>query len=111
VAGFSDGISVCKKTGQRIIEKLLLYINEGFLLREAVVPEEQKRETSLVSLVNSAYRDWEISKALFEEVYDPELVDHAIYAMKAAEQKYIYLLNLAKKENVQNEGFHFTSER
>ncbi len=99
-----------EKMGQKMIQQFLQNIYEGFLIPESVVTEENIKDISLVNLVNRAYREWEQSKALFEEVHDPGLVDHAIYAMQAAEQKYIYLLNLAKKENVINETFYYPKD-
>jgi hypothetical protein len=38
-----------------------------------------------------------------DSVTDPDLVDHAIYSMEAAEKKYIYLLKQAKKDGLKAE--------
>ena len=34
----------------------------------------------------------------FDQIVEPELVDHAIHAMVAAEKKYMYLLKKARQE-------------
>lgn len=90
-------------------KRLLLYLHEELWLK-GVGPEEPKscpdKELSLVELVFQAHQEWEQAKALFNEVRDPELVDHAIYTIEAAERKYIYLLRQAKKENVINESIY-----
>lgn len=87
-------------------KKLLLYLQEELWLK-GIGAEEIKncpeKELSLVELVYKAHQEWEEAKALFNEVRDPDLVDHAIYAMEAAERKYVYLLRQAKKENVVDE--------
>lgn len=89
-----------------IISKLqsaLSYMNEE-LLRGAIIdaPAEQGslKDLSITDLVYRAHKEWEQAKSFFNEVNDPELIDHAIYAMEAAERKYIYLLKLAKKEQL-----------
>lgn len=46
--------------------------------------------------VEAARREWLGWKAYFNCVDDPELVDHAIYAVQAAERKYMYLLRQAR---------------
>lgn len=90
-------------------ERLLFYLYEELWLKGLGVKEPQgcpEKVRSLVELVCEAHREWELAKRLFEEVRDPELVDHAIYAMEAAERKYIYLLRQAKKENVIDETIY-----
>ncbi|HHY46195.1 MAG TPA: YaaL family protein [Firmicutes bacterium] len=44
----------------------------------------------------SARREWAIAERYFHAVTDPDLIDHAIYSMCAAEQKYIYFLKKAR---------------
>lgn len=87
-----------------IIDKLqsaVLYFNNE-LLKGVIIdtPEvsDPIKDLSLTSLVERAHKEWVQAKCFFDEVNDPELIDHAIYAMEAAERKYIYLLKLAQKE-------------
>lgn len=49
--------------------------------------------------IESAKKEWEDAKNIFENVSQPDLVDYAIYKIEAAEQKYIYLLKQYKNNN------------
>ncbi len=46
--------------------------------------------------VEQAKIEWMCARAYFEQVTDPGLVDYAIYQVKAAERRYMYLLNQAR---------------
>ncbi|NLG70262.1 MAG: DUF2508 family protein [Firmicutes bacterium] len=47
--------------------------------------------------VEQARREWMAAQNEFDAVTDPDLVDHAIFAMQAAERRYVYLLRLANR--------------
>ena len=49
----------------------------------------------LAQLVEKARREWLAAQSAFDFVTEPELVDHAIFALQAAERRYVYLLKLA----------------
>lgn len=91
------------------------YINETLWLKGSGWGEScrlyEPRNLSLVDLLELARSDWEQAKALFEEVREPELIDHAIYAMEAAERKYMYLLRIAREENVIDEELYNLQEK
>lgn len=72
------------------------------LTQQSVQPEKNT-EYALTTLVAKAHRDWLEAQALFNEVKEPDLIDHAIYAMEATERKYMFLLKRAKKERAINE--------
>jgi len=76
--------------------------NEEMILKgsELAVSESGYREgeLSVVAQADRAHREWQQAQAIFNEADDPDLIDHAIYAVEAAERKYIYLLKLARKE-------------
>jgi len=59
---------------------------------------KSKKELSLVNQIDKAHRELEQARAFFEEAKDPALIDYAIYAIEAAERKYIYLLKIAQQE-------------
>ncbi len=40
------------------------------------------------------------TKIYFENVSDPDLVDHAIHSMDAAQKRYMYLLRQARESHV-----------
>ncbi|NPV54214.1 MAG: YaaL family protein [Firmicutes bacterium] len=78
----------------RVISALRLPVrNEG------EPTDSETRWPSLADAVEKARREWLLAKSYFNSVTDPDLVDHAIYAARAAEKKYIYLLKKARQED------------
>ncbi len=47
--------------------------------------------------LKEAKEEWFKAKKYFDSVSEPELVDHAIYLLEAAETKYTYLLKKKKR--------------
>lgn len=64
------------------------------------VPYPETEDEKLISSIKAAHSDWQRAEAMFHEVTDPDLVDHAIYDMMAAKTKYIYLLKTAKNKDL-----------
>lgn len=59
---------------------------------------ELQQQDDYYKLVEQARREWRDAKLRFEQISDPDLIDHAIYAIEAAEQRYIYLIKKAREE-------------
>lgn len=57
----------------------------------------------LIDAVEAARQEWLTAKKYFESVTDPDLIDHAVYLMEAAQRKYMYLLKKARQEGVKVE--------
>ncbi|MCR4440535.1 MAG: DUF2508 family protein [Peptococcaceae bacterium] len=99
----------------KIIKEALIYLNEELWIKGTGLDEPYRlyepRNLNLVDLVELARSDWEQAKALFEEVQEPELIDHAIYAMEAAERKYVYLLRIAREENIVDKELYNLQEK
>jgi len=81
------------------------YLIDDFLLKGSALGLQEQDNSAgsafnLVQLVEKARQEWEQAKNLFNEAADPHLIDHAIYAVEAAERKYIYLLRQAQKEKI-----------
>lgn len=98
-----EGITGIKSV-QKTWRKIMVYLYEEMFVR-GIMPAEQdepngEEELSLVNLVEQARLEWEQAQRFFKEVEDPDLIDHAIYALEAAERKYMYLIKLAKKERI-----------
>ncbi len=55
--------------------------------------------------ISQAREEWLAARNYFEMVSDPDLVDHAIYMLGAAERKYMYLLKRAKAEGLDSPSF------
>lgn len=54
----------------------------------------------MLQAVEQARREWVTARLYFESVTDPDLVDHAIYSIEAAERKYMYLLRQARAQGL-----------
>ncbi|OJU09800.1 MAG: hypothetical protein BGN88_11850 [Clostridiales bacterium 43-6] len=61
--------------------------------------KDQDVKNDLYANLESAKKEWEEAKNIFENVSEPDLVDYAIYNVEAAEKKYVYLLRQIKNEN------------
>lgn len=61
--------------------------------------EEEALEEFFYS-INRAKQEMYDAENFFDNVTDPELIDHAIYKMEAAKSKYTYLLKQAKDNNI-----------
>lgn len=99
---------------EELIKKSIVYLNEELWVRGFAMDGRNltldEKIFSLRESVELARREWEQARALFEEAKEPDLVDHAIYAMDAAERKYMYLLKRAKEEKVVDIGYYQIKE-
>ena len=77
-----------------VVESLKVRLN----LSEEVF--QQRGEQEMLSLIDEARREWLASKNYFDNVLDPDLVDHAVYVSQAAEKKYMYLLKQARNQGL-----------
>ncbi len=79
------------------------------LLGNDIHVEERQTEDGkeLLEEVTAARQEWNAAQSYFENVSDPELVDYAIFKQEAAKRKYIYLLNLARKEGLAGNQIFF----
>lgn len=99
---------------EALIKKSVVYLNEELWVRGFAMDGRNltldEKVFSLRESVELARREWEQARALFEEAKEPDLVDHAIYAMDAAERKYMYLLKRAKEEKVIDTSYYQIKE-
>lgn len=68
-------------------------------MRGRQVEPQQSEEEKLREEISQAQADWALAQRHIDYVSDPELIDHAIYYLEAAERKYGYLLREAKKRH------------
>ncbi len=68
---------------------------------EAELPSGPVRETQeeLAVIVNAAKQEWLNAQSYFNHATEPELVDHAILSLQAAERKYMYWLKRMKNSH------------
>lgn len=65
--------------------------------------EEDNEEEALYEFflsVDKAKQEMFDAQNFFDNVADPELIDHAIYKMEAAKSKYTYLIRQAKEKGI-----------
>lgn len=62
-----------------------------------VKTELEREESELLNHLEMARREWLAARAYFELVSDEDLVDYAIYSVRAAEKKYQYLLRRVRE--------------
>jgi hypothetical protein len=79
--------------------KLVDKVWDHLVLDEPPLRRQRKEapETDIEKAVAKARDEWLAARAYFDSVTDPELIDHAIYAIEAAERKYMYLLRHAEE--------------
>lgn len=53
--------------------------------------QEHMAHKDLQTQVEAAHREWLAAQQYFQSVSEPDLVDHAIYNLEAAQRKYMYL--------------------
>ncbi|HAA89730.1 MAG TPA: DUF2508 domain-containing protein [Peptococcaceae bacterium] len=66
--------------------------------------DNKNEELGEEKLLIEAHQEWLAAKRFFDFAEDPDLVDYAIYSLKAAEKKYIYLWKRMRKK-MQESGF------
>jgi hypothetical protein len=78
----------------QVLKGLLVFDNEDALV--GFWPDEV--------VLEHAKRDWLTAQKIFEEASHPELIDYAIYNLKAAEKRYMYLLKQLRVDTYEPEG-------
>lgn len=58
---------------------------------------------SVLEAVEQARLEWVAARRYFETVTDPDLIDHAVYLLEAAQRKYTYVLKKARESDVTGE--------
>ncbi|MDF2677267.1 MAG: hypothetical protein K0Q97_1585 [Bacillota bacterium] len=61
--------------------------------------EVEKPMNNIYINLETARKEWEDAKNIFENVSDPDLIDYAIYNVDAAQKKYSYLIKQIKSGN------------
>lgn len=62
--------------------------------------EVKTEDEEILDNIRLAHEEWRNAEKYFENVTDPDLIDHAIYRMEAARTRYTYLLKLAREMDV-----------
>lgn len=77
------------------------------LIDKVLVPRPSEiidvKPPTILEAVEQARLEWVAARTYFETVTDPDLIDHAIYLLEAAQRKYEYVLKKAREGNVRAE--------
>ncbi len=69
------------------------------LFPDPEVQRQQKINADITGSIDEAKKEMEVARCLFNQADDPDLIDHAIFSMEAAQKKYIYLYKMLKSNN------------
>ncbi len=58
--------------------------------------EHRENFRDLGEAIAQAQKEWNEAKTMLNYVNDPDLIDHVILTLEAAERKYMYLIKVAK---------------
>lgn len=60
----------------------------------------KEHEPDIKEHLSKAHLEWQEAQVYFNNVSEPELVDHAAFLLRAAESKYMYLLRKYKENEL-----------
>lgn len=90
----STNLATKKPKNNKLLQGLASIFYIGLQSKEEEALEE------FFNSVNRAKQEMFDAENFFDNVTDPELIDHAIYKMEAAKSKYTYLLKQARDNNI-----------
>lgn len=61
---------------------------------------EDAHRLHLAEAVEEARRQWVAARKFFDNVIEPELIDYAVFSIGAAEKRYMFLLDEARRYGV-----------
>jgi len=86
-------------------ERILGFARSFLGETEAGEHEEDFAAQELLQEVERARQEWLAARSYFDNATDAALIDHAILSLQAAERKYVYLLDQAKRRGVRCETY------
>lgn len=93
-----DNNVITKK--ENLLNTLSSILSDVYGRVSSINAEEKDENQEFINLVDKAHSEWRAAEQFFENVSDPDLIDHAIYKMEAAKSRYRYLLKKAKEEGI-----------
>lgn len=85
------------------VQKGMISRVTNWLRGRSSTQEEPSEFDKLRTELEAAREEWATAQRHIDYVSEPELIDHAIYYLEAAERKYGYLLREAKKRYADGE--------
>lgn len=79
------------------------YVNAigGYLFGRDMDTVARPESVRLADAVEDARQQWLAARAFFNDVTDPRLIDYAVYSIGAAERRYMFLLEEARRQGVE----------
>ncbi|WP_018131368.1 YaaL family protein [Effusibacillus pohliae] len=62
--------------------------------------KEPSDEEKFLEELRQAHQDWILAQQRIDLLSDPDLIDHAIYVLEAAEKKYSFYLRKAREKGI-----------
>ncbi|MFC4768510.1 DUF2508 family protein [Effusibacillus consociatus] len=62
--------------------------------------EEPSEEEKFFAELQQAHKEWVLAQQRIDLLADPELIDHAIFVLEAAEKKYNFYLRKAREKGI-----------
>jgi hypothetical protein len=103
---FTEGVVFLSAT---LTERLIEFARSFWGEAENDAVNHTRADMELLIQIEEARREWLDAQSFFESAVDPALVDYAVLSLQAAEKKYVYLLNLAKKYSLTHEAYSATA--
>ena len=69
---------------------------KSYMVEKQIIKKEEN--IGLTEEIKRAHQQWLEAQNYFDNVSDPNLIDHASYRIQAARTKYMYLLNKLKNK-------------
>lgn len=91
----STNLAAKKPKKQKQVSDIISYVMNS--LQDT---REKDGNEEFIKTISIARQEMLDAQCYFDNVTDPELVDHAIYKMEAAKSQYVYLLKLAKDKGL-----------
>lgn len=66
-------------------------------------PLEPTEEEKFLAELDRAFTEWRLAQERINQITHPELIDHAIFVLEAAEKKYGYYLRKARERGIRIE--------
>ncbi len=98
-----DNNTVTRKS--QLLNTLSNLLEDVYSKVSTINTEGKNENKAFIDLVDKAHNEWKSAEQFFENVTDPDLIDHAIYKVEAAKSRYTYLLKKAKEEGIRG-NFH-----
>lgn len=63
-------------------------------------PPEPSEEQKFLAELDKAHQEWRLAQERINQLTTPELIDHAIFVLEAAEKKYSFFLRKAREKGI-----------